>query len=217
MGMDPRYGNPAPAALLAFGITTILICIHLADFFEMSSLILAMGAFYAGAAQVLAGIMAFLRGDTFATTTFLSYGFFWWSFVALTIMPDMDIGVSKPPSAFVGWYHFHWGVLTAALTVGSLKYHKAKTVVLGSLTVLFFLLAIAHWAESDTLTKIAGWEGICCGASSMYYGVALFLNIEHGRFILPVGGSTWDPSNTGVDVVKPSTEPSNLPTTCEEC
>ncbi|KAJ9443440.1 Succinate-acetate/proton symporter SatP [Diplonema papillatum] len=208
MGMDIRYANSTPLALVAFGITTILFNIHNAGFFEMDSMVLSMGAFYAGAAQVLAGIMAFLRGDIFCTTAFTSFGFFWWAYVGMIILPDL-IGLRKPPSSFVGWFYFHWGVLAAFLTVGTLKYSKAKQLVFVTVTVLFFLLAIAHWTDSDTLVKIAGWEGICCGVSAMYYGLASVLNAEHGRIILPVGSSTWDPSHTGVDAVKPTTEPNN--------
>ena len=49
--------NPAPLGLLAFGMTTVLLNLHNAGIFEMNSMILAMGIFYGGIAQVIAGIM----------------------------------------------------------------------------------------------------------------------------------------------------------------
>ncbi len=49
--------NPAPLGLLAFGLTTVLLNLHNAGFFEMNSMILAMGIFYGGLAQIIAGIM----------------------------------------------------------------------------------------------------------------------------------------------------------------
>ena len=76
-------GNPAPLGLLAFGMTTVLLNLHNAGFFELNSMILAMGLCYGGLAQVVAGIMEWKKGNTFATTAFISYGFFWLSLVAL--------------------------------------------------------------------------------------------------------------------------------------
>jgi len=49
--------NPAPLGLMAFGMTTVLLNIHNAGFYPMDSMILAMGIFYGGLAQVIAGIM----------------------------------------------------------------------------------------------------------------------------------------------------------------
>jgi succinate-acetate transporter protein len=49
--------NPAPLGLCAFGMTTVLLNIHNAGFFELNAMILAMGIFYGGLAQVIAGII----------------------------------------------------------------------------------------------------------------------------------------------------------------
>ena len=49
--------NPAPLGLLGFGMTTVLLNMHNANFFGMDGMILAMGVFYGGIAQIIAGIM----------------------------------------------------------------------------------------------------------------------------------------------------------------
>jgi len=51
----------------------------------MGSMILAMGVFYGGLAQIIAGIMEFKKGNTFGMVAFVSYGFFWISLVALML------------------------------------------------------------------------------------------------------------------------------------
>jgi hypothetical protein len=61
-------GNPAPLGLLGFGMTTVLLNLHNAGFYELNSMILAMGICYGGAAQIIAGIMEWRKGNTFATT-----------------------------------------------------------------------------------------------------------------------------------------------------
>jgi succinate-acetate transporter protein len=40
--------NPAPLGLLGFGMTTVLLNLHNAGFFEINGMILAMGIFYGG-------------------------------------------------------------------------------------------------------------------------------------------------------------------------
>jgi succinate-acetate transporter protein len=54
--------NPAPLGLCAFGLTTILLNFHNAGLYPLDAMILAMGIFYGGLAQVLAGIMEWRKG-----------------------------------------------------------------------------------------------------------------------------------------------------------
>ena len=56
---EEKFANPAPLGLLGFGITTILLNLHNAGFFGLDTMILAMGIFYGGIAQIIAGIMEF--------------------------------------------------------------------------------------------------------------------------------------------------------------
>ena len=79
--------NPAPLGLMGFGMTTVLLNLHNAGFFGLGSTILAMGIFYGGLAQVIAGIMEWKKGNTFGTTAFIFYRFFWLTLVALMVMP----------------------------------------------------------------------------------------------------------------------------------
>jgi succinate-acetate transporter protein len=183
--MSTKLANPAPLGLLGFGMTTILLNIHNAGFFPLDSMILAMGIFYGGLGQVIVGIMCYKRGDTFGTTAFTSYGLFWLTLVGLIVMPKM--GLAASPAGFMGWYLTLWGIFTGFMFIGSLRYPFAKQVVFGSLTILFALLAIRDFTGSEAIGMIAGFEGIFCGASAMYFGLAQVLNAEYGRTILPIG------------------------------
>ncbi|MEI8595935.1 MULTISPECIES: acetate uptake transporter [Photobacterium] len=183
--MSTNFANPAPLGLMGFGMTTILLNIHNAGFFPLNSMILAMGIFYGGLAQILVGMMCFKRGDTFGTTSFTSYGLFWLTLVGLIVMPYM--GLPAAPAEFMAWYLLLWGVFTAFMFVGSLNYPRAKQFVFASLTVLFFLLAARDFTGSALIGTIAGFEGIICGASAIYFAMAQVLNHEFGRTILPIG------------------------------
>ncbi|MGF1700727.1 acetate uptake transporter [Photobacterium makurazakiensis] len=183
--MSTKLANPAPLGLMGFGMTTILLNIHNAGFFPIDSMILAMGIFYGGLSQVIVGMMCFKRGDTFGTTAFTSYGLFWLTLVGILVMPYM--GLPASPASFMGWYLLLWGIFTGFMFIGSLCYPRAKQFVFGSLTVLFFLLAARDFTGSTLIGTIAGFEGIICGASAIYFAMAQVLNNEYGRTILPVG------------------------------
>lgn len=52
---DTKLANPAPLGLMGFGMTTILLNLHNIGMFPLDGVILAMGIFYGGIAQILPG------------------------------------------------------------------------------------------------------------------------------------------------------------------
>ncbi len=178
--------NPSPLGLMAFGMTTVLLNIANTGIIGLSTMILAMGVFYGGLAQVIAGIMEFRKNNTFGATAFLSYGFFWLSFVALIVFPKWT-GVSAATTTGLGWYLFAWGVFTALMFVATLKINRSLQTVFGSLVILFVLLALSNWTGNATIGKVAGWEGIFVGLSAVYGSAAQIWNEVYGRTILPLG------------------------------
>ena len=188
--MSEKLANPAPLGLLGFGMTTVLLNLHNAGFYPLGSMILAMGLVYGGLAQVIAGIMEFKKGNTFGTLAFSSYGLFWWSLVILILLPNVTIfspAVSVAPDEAMAAYFFMWGMFTLVLFFGTLKTNRALQFVFSSLTILFFLLTIVRLTGNADLTMITGYEGIICGASAIYTGLAEVLNEVYGRTILPLG------------------------------
>lgn len=183
-------GNPAPLGLLGFGMTTVLLNLHNAGFYELNSMILAMGICYGGLAQILAGVMEWRKGNTFATTAFISYGFFWLSLVALIVLPK--IGWSSPSNeTAMAAYLALWGLFTGVMFVGTLRLNRALQIVFATLTILFFLLAIGDVAAASPGFKhFTGYEGIVCGFSAIYAGLAQVLNELFGRVVLPLGPVT---------------------------
>lgn len=178
--------NPAPLGLMGFGMTTILLNIHNAGFFELNAMILGMGIFYGGLAQVIAGIMEFKKNNTFGTTAFTSYGFFWLSLVALNMIPLLGYGEAAD-SLSMSAYLFMWGLFTLFMFIGTLHINAALQVVFGTLTILFFLLAIANFTGSSVILTIAGYEGILCGFTAIYAAMAQVLNEVYGKTLLPIG------------------------------
>jgi len=181
--------NPAPLGLLGFGMTTVLLNLHNAGFYPLGSMILAMGLVYGGLAQVIAGVMEYKKGNTFGTLAFSSYGLFWWSLVILLLLPNFTLlspGVTDANDTAMAAYFFMWGMFTLLMFFGTIKMNRALQFVFSSLTVLFFLLTLVRLTGNADIAMIAGYEGIICGASAIYAGLAEVLNEVYGRIVLPL-------------------------------
>ena len=175
-------GNPAPLGLLGFGMTTVLLNISNAGFYSLNTMILGMGICYGGIAQVIAGIQEWKKGNTFGATAFTSYGLFWLSLVALLLLPG-----TATVSGALSAYFFMWGLFTLVMFIGTLRLNMALQVVFLSLAVLFFLLCIKEAGGNTVVGKIAGYEGILCGLSAIYAGLAQVLNEVYGKVVLSIG------------------------------
>jgi succinate-acetate transporter protein len=209
--MSEKSANPAPLGLLGFGMTTVLamfvVNVRLGS---VDGMILGMAIFYGGLAQIVAGIMAYKKGNTFQTTAFTSYGLFWLSYVAINWLgggAGMTVAGRYVWPFFGGtspWsvshealmaYFFMWGLFTFVMFFGTLKANRALQFVFMSLAILFFLLAVesallAYTSiTSDDLepfTRFIGAEGVVCGFSAVYAGLAEVLSEVRGKTELPI-------------------------------
>jgi len=196
--MTDKSANPAPLGLLGFGMTTVLLNLHNAGLFPLDTMILAMGLAYGGLAQVIVGVMEFKKGNTFGTVAFTSYGLFWWSLVALKVLPVVfpnapaSSGLIDPTSMAMAAYFFMWGLFTFTMFFGTLKTNRALQFVFMSLAILFFMLTIKELTGNPTLfgtftfNNLTGIEGVICGLSAIYLAFAEVLNEAHQKTVLPI-------------------------------
>jgi succinate-acetate transporter protein len=191
--MSEKLANPAPLGLLGFGLTTVLLNLHNAGLFPLDTMILAMGLAYGGLAQVIVGIMEFRKGNTFGIVAFSSYGLFWWSLVALLVLPSFSFtDISAPTETAMAAYFFMWGLFTFAMFFGTLKTNRALQFVFASLALLFFMLTIRDLTANPTLfgtftfNHLTGIEGVICGSSAIYLAFAEILNEAHKKIVLPI-------------------------------
>jgi uncharacterized protein len=184
--LKDNTANPSPLGLTGFALTTILLNLHNAGFFGMGSTILAMGITIGGIAQVIVGIMEWKKNNTFGTTAFSAYGFFWLSLVLVLILPKMGYGTA-PDKNEMAAYLAVWGLFTIFLFIATFRLNVALQLLFGTLTLLFFLLAIGDITENKDLKVFAGYEGIVCGLISLYAAMAQVLNEVFGKVVMPLG------------------------------
>jgi len=213
MTIQDTSANPAPLGLTGFGLTTIMLNLHNAGFYPNNSMILAMGIFVGGIAQIIAGVLESKKNNTFGLTAFTAYGAFWLSLVALWALPKLGVA-EKADETAMGCYLAVWGLFTLAMFIGTFRLSRALQVVFGTLVVLFGLLALGDFLHSPLLKTIAGYEGILCGLSAVYAAMAQVLNGVYGRTVLPLGtvAAPQRPAPTGPSRPNyaPQSNPSNF-------
>ncbi len=192
MGLTEKLANPAPLGLLGFGLTTVLLNLHNAGFFPLDTMILAMGLAYGGLAQIIVGAMEFRKGNTFGTVAFTSYGLFWWSLVIIFVLPRLSFfnvagvsAINAPTPQALAAYFFMWGLFTFCMLLGTFKTNRSLQFVFASLAILFFLLTLRELTGNATIATLTGYEGIVCGLSAVYLGVAEVINETYGKTIFP--------------------------------
>lgn len=193
--------NPAPLGLLAFGMTTVLLNLHNVGLFPNNAMILGMGLFVGGLAQIFAGLLESKKGNTFGTTAFCAFGTFWLSLVAVWVLPEMSLA-AKPDAAAMSAYLAIWGLFTFGMFIGTFRLSHALQVVFGTLVALFWLLALGDIMGNPAITQVAGVVGIVCGLSALYTAIALVLNEVYGHIVFPVGPIAHRPESVS-DVKTP--------------
>jgi Predicted membrane protein len=179
---EVKWGNPGALGLAGFGFNTILLQVHNIGLITNVEPLL-YGFFWGGLAQVIAGIIDGRRGDTFGLTAFTSYGLFW---IGLSFIFLMDwLGVAHFSGSGLAWVCIVWGIFTLYMTVGAFKISKVHVFIFATLTLLFWLLATVFFGVLSA--KVAGIEGIFCGAAAVYGSAAVVLNAMYGRWVLPIG------------------------------
>jgi uncharacterized protein len=179
---QPQWANPGALGLVAFGFSTMLL--QIANLGWITNAVpLVFGFFWGGLAQVIVGIVEAKRGDTFGMTAFTSYGLFWMALSGYIVLTWA--GLIPVDAKGLGWMCIMFAIFTSALTIGTFKMTWNHVIIFSTLTILFILLAghfIGGWSS-----KIAGVEGLICGASAAYAGIAVALNAKFGKTVCPMG------------------------------
>lgn len=186
ISIQDTTANPAPLGLLCFALTTILLNVHNAGFTGLDAMIVSMGIFYGGIAQIIAGVFEWRKNNTFAATAFISYGSFWLTLCGIIVLPKMGLAEAPGPIAMASYLGI-WGLMSFVLFIATFRLNRALQLTFFLLVVLFALLAIGDILGSTTLRIIAGYEGILTGLAAMYTGLAQILNELYGRTVWPLG------------------------------
>ncbi len=178
--------DPAPLGLACFALTTFLRSLFNAGLLPETGepIVFGLALAYGGAAQVLAGMWEFRKGNVFGATAFTSYGAFWLSFWAFVTFYAADVPEAERATA-VGWYLIAWGIFTVIMLIASLRTTLVLAVLFTLLTTTFFLLGIGDLAHSEGLVRGGGYLGLVTAGVAWYACLAGVTASTFGRPVLP--------------------------------
>jgi uncharacterized protein len=191
--LEPRgparfIAEPAAVGLAGFALTTMTLGVVSIGLVPKAVLPVVFGVAlaYGGIMQLLAGMWAFIRGDTFAAVGFSSYGAFWISFWALNVFFLKQIPAADQATALTV-YLAMWGFFTFWLWLASFGVAWSVNAVLGTLVAAYTLLAIGKVTGSTAVYHVGGGFTMGTAACAWYTAAALTLERVFGRAILPIG------------------------------
>ena len=177
--------NPAPLGFIAVGLTIVFYGFYLAGFYGLNSMIFTLGLVYGGITLLIVSAMEYKNGNTFSTVAFGLYGIYWISDILMLIFAQMGWGIA-PDVNSIAIFYLIWGLFTVGIFVGTLKLSRVVQFFFLTLAILFFLLTAAELTGNLTIALIAGYEGIICGASGIYLGLAEVINDLYNKEVLRV-------------------------------
>jgi uncharacterized protein len=184
---DRKIANPAPLGLMGFGLTTVLLSSLNAGLIPPESInaVVPMAFAFGGLAQIIAGILEYVSGNTFGMVAFTAYGTFWWWFA--TMLWTIEAGWLKGPAPVsVAIALALWGLFTLGMWISTFRKSKAVWLVFLTLWGTFFLLSAGDFGHAH-VKVLGGYLGIVCGALAMYTSFAEVTNETFGRTVVPVG------------------------------
>lgn len=185
-----EFANPSPLGLAAFGITTLVLGLYYAGAKSISvpAVITGMAAFFASSGLFLAGVWEMVLGNTFASTTFCSFGAFWWAFMTLSV-PSFGIGAAykgeeEQLENAIGFFLLGWVIFIFILVMCTLK---STWVFFGTfflLWITFILLSAAQMSGKHGVHVAGGVMAVITALFSLYLCFAGIAN-KGNSYIVP--------------------------------
>ncbi len=209
--LSARLADPVPVGLAGFGLTTFMLSMIEVGLISKSTLPVVLGSAlaYGGILQLLAGMWAFVRHNTFAAVALGSYGAFWISYWALNTFYLTKIPASEQAAA-LGLFLISWAVFSFYMWIVSFRVNVAVMLVFLTLWPAYLLLGLGTVNASTTLTHIGGGFGIATALIAWYVSFAETLNNTIGHSVAPLvglGSKVVDQPPHSVREYEPITEP----------
>ena len=179
-----HYGNSIPLGAFCFGISFIMIglfeCQAHKDPDKFFYIFLLL---FGGCGQVIAGILEYIKGRSFASNLYLIYGIY---FISLYLVEYPNNNKKYLPKDCYPFFYGSWAGLTFPLCVSSIKVN-VMYVVQTVLGCLFFILRCI--GESKNIEKInkytSGVFELAIGVVSLYICFSQIINETLGFQLLP--------------------------------
>lgn len=188
-----KISNADPSALGLFGLAMVTLVASSIKLGWTSGVSLAIPwvIFLGASAQLFACINDSKRMNTFGTTAFGAYAFFWYSIGMTWLIQSGIFGESMALTmdvrqlgfAFLGYFIF-----SVFMTIGAMETHKVLFLIFFFIDFLFLGLTLDAFNIMPKFAhSLAAWSELIISILSFYGSAAAVLNPHFGKVFIPVG------------------------------
>ncbi len=182
-----EWGNSAPLALAAFGVTTFILSMINAAFVpaEITPVVFGVALMFGGITQLIAGLIQLRVGKTFSGVLFSGFGAFWLCLFAIAQFFLSEIPPAQHGHA-LGLFLYGFGLFAVIMTVASFRTNLIVVVALLILTPAVFILGAGAYGAHESLTHLGGYLGLIVAAMALYLSCAETCEASYGHEVLPI-------------------------------
>ncbi|RLV91638.1 Ammonia transport outward protein 2 [Spathaspora sp. JA1] len=186
-----QIANPAPLGLMAFGVSTLVMSLYgiHAKGVLVPNVAVSLALFYGGVGQVTSGLWEMVHGNTFAATSLVSFGCFWFSYGAM-MTPSfgiMEAYMTQDPTQLenaIGFYLMGWAIFAFLCLTLTFKSAVSFVSLFVFIFMTFFLQSIGAMVNSATCTLAGNYFGIFTGIAGFYNAYVGMANKQNSYFQL---------------------------------
>ena len=185
------YGNSIPLGAFCNALSFILYGFQRANALKSKdSFLLGIILLYGGLGQATAGILEFIKGRTFTSTLYISYGFYCLSHFAYYFLPLLFakfgvIGINFDEPSLCAFYGC-WTVINIPITIGSIKTNLFFVLQCIATSAFFVLRCFGEgFLRYGLMRQAAGILQIIAGFISLYICINQLVNEQFRKQFLP--------------------------------
>ena len=185
------YGNSIPLGAFCNAISFILYGFQRANVFRSKdSFLMGIILLYGGLGQATAGLLEFLKGRTFTSTLYISYGFYCLSHFAYYFLPLVFakfgvLGINFDEPSLCAFYGC-WVVISIPITIGSIKTNLFFVLQCIATSAFFVLRCFGEgFLRYGLMRQAAGILQIIAGYISLYICINQLVNEQYRKQFLP--------------------------------
>lgn len=183
--------DPSALGLFGLAMVTLVASSQKLGITSGLSFVIPWALFLGALAQLFACAGDSKRNNTFGTTAFGAFGFFWLG-VAMSWLIKMGVFGDALASAVdikqLGFAFIGYLIFSVYMTIGSMETNKVLFIIFVLIDFLFIGLAgNSLGIAPEASHKIAAYSELLISLMSFYGSAASVLNIQFGRTFLPVG------------------------------
>lgn len=181
-------GDPFALGLASFGVSALVLASVMSGMVDATSTpaVLSLAFAFGFFVELCAGIVHFVRGETFPAMVFTAYSGFWLSYALLVqfFLPDV-VAAGGDPAAIVGTFLLAWAIFSTYMMLAAVRTTRTVLAIFVLLTAVFFLASAGSFAGSAGLSELAGYVLVVTACLALYLSASTVVNGTWGRTVLP--------------------------------